>query len=261
MKLVRIAATLCVCAASISCATAPTPDQAPAGANQVTGDRPALMMLVVVDQLRSSLLDRYDNLFTGGFRRLRDEGYSFTNASQAHAATETAVGHATLSTGSYPNHHGIIGNAWYEKVGGNWVVVQNVGDSTVKIVGAPASPGISPVNLMRPGLAEWVSGADSKSIIASVSGKDRGAVQPAAHSKNGYVYWFDPALGKYVTSTYYRDRDPDWITSFNTTTLQTHLADSVGVLEFRRAHWVARTRTRSQQKETERTPISRTGSR
>jgi predicted AlkP superfamily pyrophosphatase or phosphodiesterase len=80
---------------------------------------------------------------------------------------------------------------------------------------------------MRPGLAEWVKAADSKSIIASVSGKDRGAAQPGAHSKGGYVYWFDPALGRYVTSTYYRDRDPDWITRFNTTTLQEHLADTV----------------------------------
>lgn len=183
-------------------------------------------MLVVVDQLRSDLLTRYDNLFTGGFRRLLDSGYYYVNASHAHAATETAVGHATLSTGVYPNKHGIIGNSWYEKPAGTWVGVSNVGDSTVKIVGHPSGGGVSPVNLKAPGFAEWVKAADSKSIVASVSGKDRGAVQPAAHTRD-YVYWFNPAAGRYVTSTYYRQTDPGWITRFNNSTLQAHRADTV----------------------------------
>ncbi|HEX5577849.1 MAG TPA: alkaline phosphatase family protein, partial [Gemmatimonadaceae bacterium] len=90
-------------------ACAPTPTPAPEPAD----GRPALMMLVVVDQLRADLLDRYGDLFTGGFKRLRDEGYSYVNASHAHAATETAVGHASLSTGTHPDKHGVIGNAWY----------------------------------------------------------------------------------------------------------------------------------------------------
>ncbi len=183
-------------------------------------------MLVVVDQLRSDLLDRYDDLFTGGFRRLKDEGYSYVNGSQAHAATETAVGHASLGTGVHPNKHGIVGNAWYENVGGSWVSVANVADSTVKIVGHPTGAGISPVHSMRPGLADWISAADRKSKIASVSGKDRGAVQPSGHTR-GYVYWFDASVGRFVTSTYYRDSDPAWITRFNETTLRAHRADTV----------------------------------
>jgi predicted AlkP superfamily pyrophosphatase or phosphodiesterase len=180
----------------------------------------------VVDQLRADLLDRYDNLFTGGFRRLRDSGYSYVNASHAHAATETAVGHASLATGTHPNKHGVIGNAWYEVKDDEWVVIPNVADSSVTIVGHPAGTGISPVRLKRSGLAEWIVAADSKSIVASVSGKDRGAVQPAAHTK-GYVYWFDAAAGRFVTSTYYRSSDPEWLTQFNATTLQAHRADTV----------------------------------
>ncbi len=207
-----------------ACASgAPSRDADPAS---VSLDRPSLVMLVVVDQLRADLLDRYDPLFTGGFRRLRDQGFTYVNASQAHAATETAVGHASLGTGSYPTGHGIVGNAWYEQVGSAWVLVANIADSTVKIVGQPAAAGVSPIRSMRPGLADWMSAADPKSRVASVSGKDRGAVQPSGHTR-GYVYWFDPVAGRFVTSTYYRDSDPEWITRFNDVTLQAHRADSV----------------------------------
>ncbi len=224
MRAARAAIAAFFLAAASACAS--TQEAPAASASSTPRDRPALVMLVVVDQLRSSLLAKYDDLYTGGFRRLLDSGYVYANASHAHAATETAVGHATLSTGVYPNKHGIIGNAWFEKRAGTWSSVENISDTTVKIVGHPSGRGASPVHLMRPGFAEWVKSADSKSIVASVSGKDRGAIQPAAHTKD-LVYWFDPAAGRYVTSTYYRQSDPEWITRFNNTTLQAHRADTV----------------------------------
>lgn len=216
--------TVLTVAAAACASSSGAPAAAPAAS---ASGRPPLVMLVVVDQLRSDLLTRYDDLFTGGFRRVLDDGHFYVNASHAHAATETAVGHASLSTGTHPNKHGIIGNGWYEKPAGTWVFVENVADSTVKIVAHPAGRGISPVHLMRPGFAEWVKAADRRSIVASVSGKDRGAVQPAAHTRDGYVYWFDPGAGKFVTSTYYRSGDPEWVTRFNTSTLQAHRADTV----------------------------------
>jgi predicted AlkP superfamily pyrophosphatase or phosphodiesterase len=192
-----------------------------------TADRPTLVILVVVDQLRADLLDRYGDLFTGGFKRLRTEGYSFVNASHAHAGTVTAAGHATLSTGSFPSHHGVIGNTWVERVGDKWVLVENIDDTTVKIIGFPDVKGASPVHLMRSGLAEWIQKEIPGSRIASVSGKDRGAIQPAAHAKGGYVYWFEGVFGRFVTSTYYRKSDPDWVTKFNSTVIPKYRADSV----------------------------------
>ncbi len=183
-------------------------------------------MLLVVDQLRADLLTRYDDLFTGGFRRLLDNGYQYVNASHAHSATETAVGHASLSTGTHPDKHGVVGNAWYERSGDTWVVVPNIFDPTVRIVGDTSAAGVSPVHLERLGLADWMVAADRRSMVASVSGKDRGAVHPAGRTR-GYVYWYNAASGRYVTSTYYRERDPDWLTRFNETTLATHRADTV----------------------------------
>ncbi|HEX7089346.1 MAG TPA: alkaline phosphatase family protein [Longimicrobiales bacterium] len=189
-------------------------------------ERPTLAVLVVVDQLWADLLVRYDSLFTGGFRRLRDESRQFVNATHDHAGTYTAPGHATLSTGVYPARHGIVSNSWAERVNGEWTSVENVHDPDVEIVGAPGVAGASPHRLVRDGFADWLLAADSASIVVSVSGKDRGAILPAAHTR-GYVYWFEPEVGRFVTSTYYRTEDPDWVTAFNRDVLPTHARDSV----------------------------------
>lgn len=189
--------------------------------------RPALVVLVVVDQLRADLLDRYSELFTGGFKRLRADGHSFINAAHDHGVTVTAAGHATLSTGVYPSRHGVVSNLWQERSGNRWVPVENIEDTTVKIVGVPEGTGASPVHLMRSGFAEWLLAANSRSKVASVSGKDRGAIQPAAHARAGYVYWFEGAFGRFVTSTYYRNSDPDWVKTFNATQVPKHSSENV----------------------------------
>jgi predicted AlkP superfamily pyrophosphatase or phosphodiesterase len=211
-------------------ACAPPAAQAPAATNATTSlpraARPALVVMLVVDQFRQSYLDRYGDLFTGGLRRLLDQGRVYTRATHDHAVTETAVGHATLSTGVYPMRHGVVANEWAERTPAGWVEVSNVGDSTVSIVGQSALPGVSPHALMRTGLADWMVAADARSQVASVSGKDRGAVLPAAHAK-GHVYWFQPAAGRFVTSTYYRDRYPSWADEFTTRGLSTYMRDSV----------------------------------
>jgi hypothetical protein len=182
--------------------------------------------MVVVDQFREPYLERYGDLFKGGLRRLLDQGRVYTNATHDHANTETAPGHATLSTGVYPMRHGIVANEWAERTATGWAEVSNVGDSTVGIVGQPGQPGVSPRPLLRSGLADWILAADPRSQVASVSGKDRGAVLPAAHAK-GHVYWFQSATGRFVTSTYYRDRDPAWADDFTARVLPTYMRDSV----------------------------------
>ncbi len=203
-----------------SCTSNPAPSEFLA-----SREKPKLVMLIVVDQLRADLLDRYGDLFTGGFKRLRENGYSYVNATQDHAMTETGPGHATLATGVYPSRHGIVWNDWWEMRDGKWVIVSNVADPGVKIIGEPSLAGVSPKNQLRTGLTEWMVAADPRTIVASVSAKDRGAIQPAAHTK-GFVYWFDVSAGKFVTSTWYRAENPAWITSFNNK-LERYRADSV----------------------------------
>jgi predicted AlkP superfamily pyrophosphatase or phosphodiesterase len=223
--------TLAVSLVALACAhpapSAGTPENAAVNTVVINdADRPRLVVMMVVDQFREPYLERYGDLFTGGFRRLLDQGRTFTNATHDHAITETAVGHATLSTAVYPMRHGIVANEWVERTKTGWVDVSNVGDSTKQIVGAPGLAGVSPHYLMRPGLADWISAANPRSQVASVSAKDRGAVLPAAHAK-GQVYWFEPRAGRFVTSTYYRDRYPAWADEFTQRVLPTFMRDSV----------------------------------
>ena len=188
---------------------------------------PTLIVFVVVDQLRGDLLDRYDEVFTGGLRRLLDAGLVFEGASHRHAETTTAVGHASLSTGVAPSRHGLAGNTWTERrPDGSLVEVYAVADSLSPIVGVPDLPGRSPANLLRGGLADWVLDHDPDARVVSLSTKDRAAI-PMAGRTRGHVYWIAPTEGRFVTSTYYRDRYPDWLERFNRTRMPALLGDSV----------------------------------
>ena len=137
-------------------------------------ENPRVMVMLVVDQLSPETLLRYDPHFSGGLRRLLDQGFHFRNAAHNHGVTETAPGHATISTGVLPSTHGVVANDWYEfDDAGEITYVYAVADSLSPIVGLPGRSGRSPRNLRRGGLADWVLAADSGAHVVSVSKKDR----------------------------------------------------------------------------------------
>lgn len=201
---------------------------APTSAAQAPpAEGPRLGVLLVVDQLPAYLVDRYDDVFTGGLRRLFDQGRVFTQATHDYAVTETAPGHATLATGTFPAAHGVVSNQWYERrENGQWTSVLNVVDLDTRIVGAPNLAGASPVTLRREGLADWLVAAHDDARVVSVSGKDRAAVLLAGRTR-GRVAWFEPELGRFATSTFYAADEPAWLTAYNEGALQTHRADTV----------------------------------
>jgi predicted AlkP superfamily pyrophosphatase or phosphodiesterase len=193
-----------VAAASAACAGATT---APQEAD------PAVVVMISVDQLRADLITRYDRFYTGGFRRLIDEGAYF-DAVHDHAISETAPGHAALSTGTIPARNGIVANEWLHRSGDDWVQMYTVEDSTAPIVGFPEQDGMSPRNLLRSGLADWLVEQKPEAKVVSIAGKDRSAVLMAAHVP-GLVYWYDTGSRRFITSTYYRADDAPWVTRFN----------------------------------------------
>src|SRR5258708_7381793 len=75
--------------------------------------KPNLVVLLVVDQMRGDYVDKFLYQWTGGLKRLVDEGAWFRDAAYPYAATETCVGHSTISTGAFPATHGMIANAWW----------------------------------------------------------------------------------------------------------------------------------------------------
>lgn len=176
---------------------------------------PTLIVALPVDQLRSDLLERYDSLFTEGLRRVLDEGLVHPNSTHDHAANFTAVGHTTLATGVHPTRHGVVGNAWYETTpDGDWNSVYAVEDPASPILGHPDYPGRSPVNIGRPGLADWVLAQDPEARVAAISGKDRGSI-PMTTMAKGEVYWLLAEQGEIVTSSWYHDELPEWVVEFN----------------------------------------------
>lgn len=186
---------------------------------------PRLVVLIAVDQMRGDLLDRYADLYTGGFRSFLDQGYRFTQASHAHAHTETAAGHAAISTGVYPSRNGIVANNWDERVDDAWASMYALGDSLSPVIGFPALEGRSPRNLLHSGLADWVLATDPGARAVALSLKDRAAISLAGLSK-AETYWISPTAARFVTSTFYRSDYPDWVTRFNDSRMPEIVADS-----------------------------------
>jgi len=165
---------------------------------------------ITVDQLRADLpLQMRDRFGTAGFVRFLDQGTVYDNAHYAHAITETAVGHATLFTGALPKDHGIVGNEWYDlpKRAREYAV----DDDNAKLVGSD-SGGKSPHRLLVPTIGDaLIAATDGKAMVRAVSEKDRGAILPAGH--RGLPYWLDDSAGAFVTSHYYLDDLPPWVSS------------------------------------------------
>src|SRR5713226_1613419 len=95
-------------------AQAPPPRAAATKASP-TFAKPKLVVLLVVDQMRGDYVDKFLGQWTGGLKRLVEEGAWFRDAAYPYAATETCVGHATISTGAFPATHGMVANAWWDR--------------------------------------------------------------------------------------------------------------------------------------------------
>ena len=190
---------------------------------------PKLILQITVDQLRADLPRRYmSKMGEGGFRYLYDNGIIYEDAHHAHSNTETIVGHTTLATGAYPSRHGLIGNVWYDRTTGH--MTYNIEDARYHLLGKDAgvdkateidatqkvarSDGRSPATILVSTFSDELSiHTNKKAKVFGVSVKDRGAVSMAGHA--GKAFWFSKATGEFVTSSFYYDVYPKWVTAFN----------------------------------------------
>ncbi|WP_428466850.1 alkaline phosphatase family protein [Photobacterium minamisatsumaniensis] len=192
-------------------------------------EKPKLVLQITVDGLRADLLERYKQNFSDdGFRYLMDQGTYYTNAHYQHGNTETIVGHVSLATGAPPSVHGMVGNVWYDRQLDR--LVYNVEDGNYSMLSANAGvdqsteidptqkaaqlDGRSPVPILSTTFSDELAVASNgESKLFSVSIKDRGAISLAGHS--GKAFWFSKAQSEFVTSEYYYDQYPDWVTDWN----------------------------------------------
>jgi predicted AlkP superfamily pyrophosphatase or phosphodiesterase len=175
---------------------------------------PKLVLVMVIDGLPFEQVQRYRDQFgPGGFRRLLEQGASFTNAHQAHGVTVTAVGHSAVLTGAYPYRHGIIGNNWMDAKGNSVYCTE---DTRYQYINEETGPhdGTSPANLRVDTLGDQLRYATgNRSKVVTVSGKDRGAILLAG--KTGTAYMYMDKTGDFASSTYYMQQHPAWVQRFD----------------------------------------------
>ncbi|MCP4769663.1 MAG: alkaline phosphatase family protein [Gammaproteobacteria bacterium] len=205
----------------------------------MAADVPRLVLQITVDGLRGDRLDLYsDNFGKDGLNYLRDKGVVYHNAHYLHANTETIVGHTTLATGATPAVHGMIGNVWYNADSGE--LGYNIEDANAPLIPTrqeiaegeqvdPAqkragSSGRSPREILAPTFGDTLKVAtDGEAKIFGISGKDRGAVAMAG--KTGTAYWYSTNTGDFESSTYYMDKYPEWVNSWNGERMAEQLSD------------------------------------
>ena len=190
---------------------------------------PRLILQITVDALRGDLPQRHlHNMGKGGFRYLFDKGVHYGNANYQHGNTETVVGHTSLATGTTPALHGMVGNVWFDKDAGR--LLYNVEDDRYHLLGSGAdvdksteidptqrvalADGRSPRAILTSTFSDELAYAyNGAAKIFAVSVKDRGAIPLAGQA--GKAFWFSKASGEFITSNYYYDRYPQWVTDWN----------------------------------------------
>jgi len=173
--------------------------------------RPRLVVILSVDQLSADLVGRYQPQWSWGFKTLFKEGVVFSQAYQSHASTETAPGHATILSGRYPSHTGIVSNTWF---GPGFKRIDSTEDDNASVLLAPAGrKGASNSWFSGTSLGDWLIRQDPHSRVVAIAGKDRSSIFMAG-SSTSHVYWFEPFIG-FTTSIAYRLDLPPWLLRAN----------------------------------------------
>ena len=114
--------------------------------------------------MRYDYLTRFNDRYgEGGFKRLIKNGYSLENAHFNYIPTYTAVGHASVYTGTTPDNHGIISNDWYDKYEKRSIYC--VTDTACASVGTKSNRGKrSPYRLMSSTVTDQLHLAKTKMV-------------------------------------------------------------------------------------------------
>ena len=155
----------------------------------VVQPRPKLIVAISIDQFSSNLFGGWRGRYTGGLRKLGNEGIAYPNGYQSHAATETCPGHSTLLTGRHPRGTGIIGNDYYDPALGREVYCLE--DTDMRPAHDPKADPTdrrSPKKLRVSTLGDWLKAQSPESRVFAISGKDRGAINMGGHKADGQ-FW------------------------------------------------------------------------
>ncbi len=185
-----------------SAQTPPRSNRSGSAAAPAPNARPKLVVMLVVDQMRGDYVDKFKGQWTGGLKRLVEEGAWFRDAAYPYAATETCVGHSTISTGALPATHGMIANAWWDRDSQEMVTCTSDPKARNSAYARGSTTGgDSAWRLRVPAFSDelrFQGGGATRVVTFSL--KARAAITMGGHQADA-VTWFDN--GSWVTSTPY----------------------------------------------------------
>lgn len=179
----------------------------------VNAGLPKVVVNILVDQLRSDYLEAFMPLYgEDGLKRLLAEGRVYSGAEYPLAHTDRATAAATVSTGTTPANHGIVGLHWVDREQLRPVFCIN--DKSVQGVGTHSQYSAAMLSTSTVG-DELKVASEGKALVISLAPMAETAILQAGHAAD-HAYWLDDETGQWVTSTYYGTAVPQWIKSRNT---------------------------------------------
>ena len=178
-------------------------------------EKPKLVVAIVVDQMRYDFLENLSDRYTkNGFNRLINEGYNCKNNFYNYVPTVTGPGHSSVSTGSTPMTHGIVGNNWFDRKKNKSVYCTD--DSDYDNIGGDDYTGNkSPNNLLVETFADINKLNNPKAKTISVGIKDRGSILMGGKNADAAYWYYGKEKAQWITSTYYMQNLPTWVENFN----------------------------------------------
>lgn len=207
-KMISASLAIAVATASSLCAQSVPVNAAPkktaVAATKRSSLKPKLVVVLVVDQMRADYIDKFQHQWTGGLKRLIDEGAWFREAAYPYAGTETCPGHSTISTGAFPATHGMIANEWWDREQQKDVTcTADANAKNIAYAGGKTSGGDGVAKMLVPSFADelkFQSGSGTR--IVTMSLKARASITLAGHQGDA-VTWFDGTTGAWLTSSIY----------------------------------------------------------
>src|SRR5512145_2451660 len=133
---------------------------------------PRLIVLIAVDQMRADYLLAYSERFTGGLRRLMNDGAWFTRAGYPYMNTVTCPGHSTIGTGSFPYRHGMILNSWFDReTGDTTACTDDPAMTEISYGGLKPVLGDSGHRMLVPALGEQVKQHGGRAVAMSLKAR------------------------------------------------------------------------------------------
>ena len=174
-----------------------------------------LVVAIVIDQMRYDFLENLSHRYSdNGFNRLVNDGFNCKNNFYNYVPTVTGPGHSSISTGSTPKTHGIVGNNWYDRERKHSIYCTD--DSNYNNVGGDDYSGNkSPNNLLVETFADINKMSNNKSKTISIAIKDRGSILMGGKKADAAYWYYGKERAQWITSTFYMNQIPDWVKEFN----------------------------------------------